>query len=482
MKLRAAAYDRPFDQFERYRAVGAILERLLPRGARVLDVGGEPGLLEDFLEGAAITVLNRTVAPFAPRAARGDGAALPFRSGTFDAAIACDALEHVSPAKRTAFVDELLRVASRTVVIASPFHDPAVLRAEADVREALAPAGISYPYLEEHLALGLPDLGAVSGALATACRSVATRGNGPLGAWVPMMTLSLLGLADEGLAGLVPAAWRLYNRGSTIACSGPSYRTILVGDKTEPSAADKLAPLADEEGARPPGAGDVASLVTELRRRLGLRPVSDAALLLRQIAHLTSELAREAGETAALRRERERLEGHARTQASHIEDLDTDRAERATYARRLEEELAAEKARRDEEISSRDAAIASRAGELVATRAEYARLEGYARDLELKIRELDRRVEEMGLDRARAEDVIRDRDAALQSTEGRRREIEAALGEREAALGEREAELRAARDRIEALRVHAENLSGILERVSASIPNRLLRRLRGGGG
>lgn len=53
---------------------------------------------------------------------RANGVALPFGSEVFEAVVTCDTLEHVPPPSRSAFVSELLRVASHCVALIVPFN------------------------------------------------------------------------------------------------------------------------------------------------------------------------------------------------------------------------------------------------------------------------------------------------------------------------------------------------------------------------
>ena len=53
---------------------------------------------------------------------RATGVALPFGSEVFELVVTCETLEHVPPPSRSAFVSELLRVASHCVALIAPFN------------------------------------------------------------------------------------------------------------------------------------------------------------------------------------------------------------------------------------------------------------------------------------------------------------------------------------------------------------------------
>jgi SAM-dependent methyltransferase len=87
----------------------------------------------------------------------GDVRRLPFPDRTFDAVVAVDLLEHVSPPDRASAIAELCRVASRRAVIACPTGQPAI-DADTRIRDALLARGSSVPpWLDEHLRNGFPE-------------------------------------------------------------------------------------------------------------------------------------------------------------------------------------------------------------------------------------------------------------------------------------------------------------------------------------
>ncbi|HKX46862.1 MAG TPA: class I SAM-dependent methyltransferase, partial [Planctomycetota bacterium] len=96
----------PFDQYQRYRLVSDVVERLRGGRARlrVLDVGGRTGLLRGFLPEDEVVLVDLEPSDVRPGLVLGTGSRLPFRSGAFDVVCAFDTLEHVPPEQRAAFV------------------------------------------------------------------------------------------------------------------------------------------------------------------------------------------------------------------------------------------------------------------------------------------------------------------------------------------------------------------------------------------
>lgn len=162
------AGDMPFDQYQRYRITGDLIaaaasERTL---GRVLDVGGHH---EDFwgrphrpiaetLPDVFSLTLDVAANPLHGYV-RGRGDALPFRDAAFDVVVSVDVLEHVPAGRRPELLAELKRVASRAVILAAPFADPRVQRAEALLASFVAEAcGYEQGQLAEHARYGLPGL------------------------------------------------------------------------------------------------------------------------------------------------------------------------------------------------------------------------------------------------------------------------------------------------------------------------------------
>jgi SAM-dependent methyltransferase len=132
----------------------AIVARLIGhRLRRVLDAGGVPGRLAAHLPDVEVTTAN----PTPPADVVYDGARLPFPDGAFDAVTSLDVLEHIPQADRTAHIDEVLRAARVRAVLCCPLGTPEHIAAEHEIADWYAElAGERHPFLDEHLANGLP--------------------------------------------------------------------------------------------------------------------------------------------------------------------------------------------------------------------------------------------------------------------------------------------------------------------------------------
>jgi hypothetical protein len=164
-RTRAFARNRALtaaDTWERHLVVAQFAGS--PR--QVFDVGGLPGQLASFLPGTAVIAGN--IEPPADLLLERDG--LPFRDRAIEVVTSLDALEHVPPPERLAFVADLVRVARRRLVLCCPLGTSEHERAEREIqawhREL---TGRDHPWLVEHLAHGLPTQADLERWLAQAC-------------------------------------------------------------------------------------------------------------------------------------------------------------------------------------------------------------------------------------------------------------------------------------------------------------------------
>jgi len=196
-----------FDQYQRYTIVAQVAELIhshleRPR-LRVLDVGGlfrtRAGQnilpLNHFLPKDEVVVVDLQSAQGALGSTRlscyalANGLALPFGTQTFDLVASCDTLEHVLPANRLAFIDELLRVADHYLVLIAPFDTESTRRAERILHDYLTAQDLRLSQLEEHLSYGLPSTDDVSAQLAEHGLAAVDFPDGYLPHWLALMII-----------------------------------------------------------------------------------------------------------------------------------------------------------------------------------------------------------------------------------------------------------------------------------------------------
>jgi len=150
----------PFDQYQRYRLVAEILDRLRESGERfmILEVGGFHGLARKFLDQDDVVIVdlfcngeNLDIIS--------DAENLPFPDRAFPVVISTDFLEHIKPQDRSIAIQEMARVSSELVLLAAPFQYQLARSAEKLVFDFIKDwLGYEHKYLKEHLEREAPDL------------------------------------------------------------------------------------------------------------------------------------------------------------------------------------------------------------------------------------------------------------------------------------------------------------------------------------
>lgn len=99
------------------------------------------------------------------------GQALPFGAQAFDDTVCLDTLEHVPEAERIHFLGELVRVTRRRLYVGCPMG-PEAERADRELQAYYRQLhGQSFPFLDEHVAYGLPEVETVEGWIHELARS-----------------------------------------------------------------------------------------------------------------------------------------------------------------------------------------------------------------------------------------------------------------------------------------------------------------------
>ncbi len=234
-----ALYDLPFDQFQRYKLVADFVR--LVRGEtpmKVLDVGGYPGLIVDFLPEEDVTVVD-VVPAEVPNYVQASGAELPFEDNSFDLVCSCDTLEHVPRENRAAFIGELTRVTKEFLYITAPFFDDRTRMAEEILYSYVERVlGVQFDTLKEHLDNGLPDFTQTLELLRGAGVAVDSFPSGYLYHWLPMMIFKHHLLARPDTDALHRRIDRFYNQNFyEDDFREPSYRRVIIGSKAGPAGA-----------------------------------------------------------------------------------------------------------------------------------------------------------------------------------------------------------------------------------------------------
>jgi len=237
----------PFDQYQRYRLVAEVLDRLRPseEAVEILEVGGYPGVgkrffLKDeffivdlFAEGKADEVVASALS-------------LPFPDDSFPVVISVDLLEHLLPEQREQAISEMARVSAELILLSAPFQYSLARQTEKLVFEFIKDwLGWEHKYLKEHLEIPAPKLVETESELVKLGFDTQILPNGNLERWLIMM-LGYYYL--EGLADALELRQRLsqfYNQHFFFwDISEPAYRHLIVASrcwlKEKPQALEDL--------------------------------------------------------------------------------------------------------------------------------------------------------------------------------------------------------------------------------------------------
>ena len=307
--------EQPFDQYQRYKMVEELVglircKRSGGRRLKVLDVGGHPGFIADFLPDDDTFILDTL--PFeGPNYVQGDGARLPFENDSFDLVISIDALEHIPPDRRAGFLEEQLRTSRDYVLLAAPFEDENISLAEQIVNEFFIKK-IGHPNhsLEEHFANGLPSLNETLDFFDQHGIQHLELPNGYLYNWLVMMMALPAAQSLPNSEELVAMINRFYNQNLyTSDNRRPCYRTVVLASQQHSLDRDFIAGKYERAEADVP---------------------ADAQL---KLADLLLNLKLEKPRLAALEDELEKRDGY-------IEKLQGEFEERTEWALELREEIA----------------------------------------------------------------------------------------------------------------------------------------------
>lgn len=140
-------YLLPYDVYERHRKVGEHVKN----HTKVLDVGGELNHLSQFCRPSQIVVANLQGGDVIISKDK-----LPFPKDSFDIVCSIDVLEHMPKQKRAGFIENLLKIASKKVILSFPLGTKKHKEYEDEIANWLKETNKNVAYLKEHIKYGLP--------------------------------------------------------------------------------------------------------------------------------------------------------------------------------------------------------------------------------------------------------------------------------------------------------------------------------------
>jgi hypothetical protein len=266
--LSADLLELPFDQYQRYRLLAELVQILDEEGrARILEVGGAPVKIPDFLPGCEITVADQIQDHHAAYV-RADAVNLPFADNSFELVASLDTLEHILPERRESFMAELVRISSKLVILAAPFHSGKSRQAEQIIFDFIkAHLGYEHQYFKEHLAHEKPDMLETESYFISQNYHTLILPNGRLDRWLLMMFVYYYLEGNDAYKELNRGLSAFYNQHYyTSDNAEPAYRHFLVASQDAfGDRAERILALADSEPGYSPDFQAVQSLI-ELAR------------------------------------------------------------------------------------------------------------------------------------------------------------------------------------------------------------------------
>ena len=158
----------PYDIYERHKTIGS----LIGKNQTVLDGGGELNHLNQFCDPKKIIVANLDTGDVIIKKNN-----LPFGKNSFDIVCAIDVLEHIPQNDRKQFVQRLINVASKKVILSFPIYTDRHTEYEKEMLQWLKNHGQNSDYLKEHVRFGLPTIEEVKTITKTYDNNISFSGN-----------------------------------------------------------------------------------------------------------------------------------------------------------------------------------------------------------------------------------------------------------------------------------------------------------------
>jgi len=181
----------------RYLPIVEDIRRSYQQGENILEVGSEIQGITPYLKMQVtgvdldfdLTKKNQYLTPV-----KGSALDLPFKDSSFDYVLSVDMLEHIPEAKRKKAVEEMVRVTRKKIYLSFPCG---LVAEKADIslhKYYLEKRGEAYPFLKEHVELGLPDCHQVYEWLSSIKgNDLRVFGNTSLWLWVMLLKFGLSG-------------------------------------------------------------------------------------------------------------------------------------------------------------------------------------------------------------------------------------------------------------------------------------------------
>ncbi len=229
--------EYPYDLFQRYSLASKIIEVLddaVGHEASILEVGGDPGVFDNFLSQETPVVVN-SPPHVDDEVIPADGLKLPFKDRSFRGTVVLDVLEHVPETQRQDFLREVSRVSDQWLIVGGPFQYDLIQEAESIVNHLHQQlTGTPHQFLEEHKLHGLPDRQATLEFLQSLGYHILEIPNGLLWRWMLMMGISMFLQQEPADPDLLHQVFQFVNINlAPYDNQEPAYRHLMVCTRTQ---------------------------------------------------------------------------------------------------------------------------------------------------------------------------------------------------------------------------------------------------------
>ncbi|MCI0413975.1 glycosyltransferase [bacterium] len=236
VSMNEATSNIVFDQFQRYKLLGKIID-LLTNGklSNILEVGAAFSPLRQLLPGYPIINLDVVTADHIT--VRGSGLHLPFPDQSFEIVASIDVLEHLPERERAPFIQQLQRVSRNAVILAFPMKTALTNQADQTFSQAIQKlTGNTSSYVAEHIEHQLPDRQEIFDSLKTFFPEIYEYQNANVHSWLLLQLSNFLMLQFSEIdvaRGLFNQIFNEYFE--SLSHESPAYRVFFVCLKSPPS-------------------------------------------------------------------------------------------------------------------------------------------------------------------------------------------------------------------------------------------------------
>lgn len=197
MEINPKLYkELDFDQFSRYYYAKKEVDKTRKRGEKlkILDVGGYRGSTRNFLPKDDVSILDvYNVENQVEGYKKGSALNIPYKDSSFDAVVSFDVYEHIKQKDREKYLNELIRVSRKIIIITAPYNSPSNSKAEETINAFFKKlTNNNHPWLKEHIQNGLPEIDLIRNVAEDTDVSISEINTNNINLWVLLQSYNIL--------------------------------------------------------------------------------------------------------------------------------------------------------------------------------------------------------------------------------------------------------------------------------------------------